>query len=62
VFVGLDPLQPCGDCGSDFDMPIEMSIHQRHLDQRQRLRVVVDDKQVDMAEIAAARGVEMGRL
>jgi hypothetical protein len=43
-------------------MPIEMSIHQRHLDQRQRLRVVVDDKQVDMAEIAAARGVEMGRL
>ncbi len=51
VFVGLDALEACRRGGDDLDLPLEVRVEQRHLDERLRLRVVVDQQDGDMTQV-----------
>jgi hypothetical protein len=49
VLVGLDALEARRHRRRDLDDALEVRVHERHLDERQSLRVVVHDQQTEMA-------------
>ena len=51
VVVGLDPLETRDGGDDDLDGSVEVRVHERHFDQRLRLRVVVDQQDADMTKI-----------
>src|SRR5581483_65798 len=51
VIAPADPFEAGGDGGRDLDVALEMRVHERHLDQRLRLRVVVDEKNIHVAQV-----------
>jgi len=55
VMIGLDAFQTGGRRRDHFYLPLEVRIDQRHLDQRLRLRVVVNQQNADVAEIVLSR-------
>ena len=55
VLVGLDAFEPGRDGGRDLDVALEVRVHQGHLDQRQRLRIVVNHEQADVTQFAPSR-------
>jgi hypothetical protein len=54
VRAGLDSPESHGGARNDVDVTFEMRFHERHFNERFRLRIVVNHKDAQMAEITAA--------
>ena len=54
VFVRFDPFEAGGSGRDDLDLPLEVRVHERHLDKRLRLRIVIDQENADVAQVVRA--------